>query len=609
MGHAPVQEHVEQAMTTHEGLASWVAEVAALTLPDTIRWVDGSAQEYAELTDQLVADGTLTRLNPELFPQSFAAFSDPKDVARVEGRTFICSEKERDAGFTNNWMEPTEMKAILNEKFAGSMRGRTMYVIPFVMGPLDAQDPKFGVEITDSAYVVTSMRIMANIGAEVLRAIEERQAFFVPALHSVGAPLAPGEKDVAWPCNEEKWIVHFPEERSIFSFGSGYGGNALLGKKCFALRIASVMARDEGWLAEHMLILKLTSPENKDYHVVAAFPSACGKTNLALLEPTIPGWKAQTLGDDINWMRFGKDGELRAVNPEAGLFGVAPGTGWSTNPNAMAAIAKGNSIFTNVALTDDGGVWWEGMTDEVPAHLTDWQGNSWTPDSETPAAHPNSRFCTPIDQVDMLSPDYFSPEGVEINAILFGGRRKTTIPLVTQARDWSHGIFMGSTLSSETTAAATGAVGVVRRDPMAMLPFIGYDAGDYLKHWIDLSAQGDQARLPQIFLVNWFRRNSSGGFAWPGFGENSRVLKWIIERIEGTAAAVETPIGFVPAEGSLDLNGLDVAASDLEDALKVDATEWESELAGIDEWYERFGDSLPAEMSAELSSLKARFSA
>jgi phosphoenolpyruvate carboxykinase (GTP) len=609
MGHAPVQEHVEQAMTTHEGLAAWVAEVAALTLPDSIRWVDGSAQEYAELTDQLVADGTLTRLNPELFPKSFAAFSDPKDVARVEGRTFICSEKERDAGFTNNWMEPAAMKAILDEKFAGSMRGRTMYVIPFVMGSLDAEDPKFGVEITDSAYVVASMRIMASIGADVLRKIEDTNAFFVPALHSVGAPLAPGQQDSAWPCNDEKWIVHFPEERSIFSYGSGYGGNALLGKKCFALRIASVMARDEGWLAEHMLILKLTSPENKDYHVAAAFPSACGKTNLALLEPTIPGWKAQTLGDDINWMRFGKEGELRAVNPEAGLFGVAPGTGWSTNPNAMAAIAKGNSIFTNVALTDDGGVWWEGMTDEVPAHLTDWQGNSWTPDLDRPAAHPNSRFCTPIDQVDMLSPDYFSPEGVEINAILFGGRRKTTIPLVTEARSWTNGIFMGSTLSSETTAAATGTVGVVRRDPMAMLPFIGYDAGDYLKHWIELSAKGDQARLPKIFLVNWFRRNSSGGFAWPGFGENSRVLKWVIERIEGTAEAIETPIGFVPAEGALDLNGLAVPASDLEDALKVDPAEWQAELAGIDEWYERFGGSLPAEMAAELSSLKARFAA
>ncbi|MGN5732951.1 phosphoenolpyruvate carboxykinase (GTP) [Arthrobacter psychrochitiniphilus] len=609
MGNAPVQESVEQATTTHEGLAAWVAEVAALTLPESIRWVDGSVQEYALLTDHLVNEGTLTRLNPELFPNSFAAFSDPKDVARVEGRTFICSEKERDAGFTNNWMDPAAMKEILDEKFAGSMRGRTMFVIPFVMGPLDAQDPKFGVEITDSAYVVASMRIMAQIGSEVLRKIEETNAFFVPALHSVGAPLAPGEKDVPWPCNEEKWIVHFPEERAIFSYGSGYGGNALLGKKCFALRIASVMARDEGWLAEHMLILKLISPENKAYHVAAAFPSACGKTNLALLQPTIPGWKAETLGDDINWMRFGKEGELRAVNPEAGLFGVAPGTGWSTNPNAMAAIVKGNSIFTNVALTDDGGVWWEGMTNEVPAHLTDWRGEDWTPETGRPAAHPNSRFCTPIDQVDMLSPDYYSPEGVEIDAILFGGRRKTTIPLVTQARDWTHGIFMGSTLSSETTAAATGAVGVVRRDPMAMLPFIGYDAGDYLKHWIDLSAGGNQERLPKIFLVNWFRRNAEGGFAWPGFSENSRVLKWIIERIEGKAAAVETPIGFVPAEGALDLAGLEVSDADIADALKVDAAEWKEELAGIDEWYARFGDSLPAEMAAELEGLKQRFAA
>ncbi|MCU6479826.1 phosphoenolpyruvate carboxykinase (GTP) [Arthrobacter sp. A2-55] len=609
MGHAPVQDSVEQAMTTHAGLAAWVAEIAGLTQPENIHWVDGSAAEYAALTGELVDAGTLTRLNPELFPNSFAAFSDPKDVARVEGRTFICSEKERDAGFTNNWMDPAEMKAILKDRFAGSMRGRTMYVIPFVMGPLDAEDPKFGVEITDSAYVVASMRIMARIGADVLHKIEQTNAFFVPALHSVGAPLEPGQADVAWPCSDEKWIVHFPEERSIFSYGSGYGGNALLGKKCFALRIASVMARDEGWLAEHMLILKLTSPENKSYHVAAAFPSACGKTNLALLDPTVPGWKAETLGDDINWMRFGKEGELRAVNPEAGLFGVAPGTGWSTNPNAMAAIAKGNSIFTNVALTDDGGVWWEGMTDQVPAHLTDWQGSSWTPGSGRPAAHPNSRFCTPIAQVDMLSQEYFSPEGVEINAILFGGRRKTTIPLVTQARDWTHGIFLGSTLSSETTAAATGAVGVVRRDPMAMLPFIGYDAGDYLKHWIELSADANPDRLPKIFLVNWFRRTSSGGFAWPGFGENSRVLKWAIERIEGKAGAVETPIGFVPAEGSLDLDGLDVSLSDLADALKVDAGEWDAELAGIDEWYARFGNSLPAEMAAELEGLKQRFAA
>ncbi|MHA7177180.1 phosphoenolpyruvate carboxykinase (GTP) [Arthrobacter sp. Sr24] len=609
MGHAPVQESVEQAMTTHEGLAAWVAEVAALTLPDSIRWVDGSAQEYALLTDNLVNEGTFTRLNPELFPNSFAAFSDPKDVARVEDRTFICSEKERDAGFTNNWMDPAAMKAILEEKFAGSMRGRIMYVIPFVMGSIDAEDPKFGVEITDSAYVVASMRIMATIGTNVLRKIEDTNAFFVPALHSVGAPLVDGEKDVPWPCNEEKWIVHFPEERSIFSFGSGYGGNALLGKKCFALRIASVMARDEGWLAEHMLILKLISPEQKTYHVAAAFPSACGKTNLALLEPTIPGWKAETLGDDINWMRFGKEGELRAVNPEAGLFGVAPGTGWATNPNAMAAIVKGNSIFTNVALTDDGGVWWEGMTTEVPAHLTDWQGQDWTPDSGRTAAHPNSRFATPIDQVDMLSKDYFSPEGVEISAILFGGRRKTTIPLVTEARDWTHGIFMGSTLSSETTAAATGAVGVVRRDPMAMLPFIGYDAGDYLNHWINLSAKGNQARLPKIFLVNWFRRTETGGFAWPGFGENSRVLKWAMERIEGKADAVETPIGFIPTPDAIDIEGLDVTEPDLKEALRVVPAEWEAELKGIDEWYARFGDSLPAALSAELSSLKERFAA
>ena len=606
---AAMQETVEQEIATHEGLTAWVAEVASLTLPANIHWVDGSAAEYAQLTDQLVEEGTLTRLNEELFPNSFAAFSDPKDVARVEGRTFICSREERDAGFTNNWMNPDEMKEILNGKFAGSMRGRTMYVIPFVMGPLDAEDPKFGVEITDSAYVVASMRIMAHIGSDVLRKLEDTNAFFVPALHSVGAPLAPGANDVPWPCNDEKWIVHFPEERSIFSFGSGYGGNALLGKKCFALRIASAMARDEGWLAEHMLILQLTSPAGKDYHVAAAFPSACGKTNLALLEPTVPGWTAKTLGDDINWMRFGKEGELRAVNPEAGLFGIAPGTGWHTNPNAMSAVAKGNSIFTNVALTDDGGVWWEGMTTEVPAHLTDWQGNSWTPDSGRPAAHPNSRFCTPIDQVDMLSKDYYDPKGVEINAILFGGRRKTTIPLVTQSRDWTHGIFMGSTLSSETTAAATGAVGVVRRDPMAMLPFIGYNAGDYLKHWIELSDTANPARLPKIFLVNWFRRASDGSFAWPGFSENSRVLKWIIERIEGKAAAVETPIGFVPTPGSLDLDGLEVTEAGIADALKVVPEEWEAELAGIEQWYARFGDSLPEELAAELSGLKERFAA
>ncbi|YCH05982.1 phosphoenolpyruvate carboxykinase (GTP) [Arthrobacter sp. alpha11c] len=597
---------LEKAPTTHARLLAWVEEVAELTQPDRIHWVDGSEAENKKLTDELVEAGTLKRLNPETFPNSFAAFSDPADVARVEEQTFICSENERDAGFTNNWMAPSEMKQKLRGLFAGSMRGRTMYVIPFVMGHLDAEDPKFGVEITDSAYVVASMRIMARIGTDVLDRITQTDAFFVPALHSLGAPLEPGQADVAWPCNTDKWIVHFPEERSIWSFGSGYGGNALLGKKCYALRIASVMARDEGWLAEHMLILKLTSPEQKTYYVSAAFPSACGKTNLALLDPTIKGWKVETLGDDITWMRFGKEGELRAVNPEAGLFGVAPGTGWGTNPNAMRAIAKGNSIFTNVALTDDGGVWWEGMTEETPAHLTDWRGESWTPDSDAPAAHPNSRFCTPIDQIDMLAEEYFSPDGVELSAILFGGRRKTTIPLVTEARDWSNGIFMGATLSSETTAAAAGAVGVVRRDPMAMLPFIGYDAGDYLNHWVNLSAKANPERLPKIFLVNWFRRTADGGFAWPGFGDNARVLKWAIERLEGKADAVETPIGFVPTGESIDLEGLDMTAAEVEAAVRVDAGEWETELASIEEWFANFGESLPAALQSELDGLKSR---
>jgi len=599
-------EITADAPTTHTPLLNFVAEIAALTKPDRIHWVDGSEAEYRTLTDELVESGTFTRLTSPDFPNSFAAFSDPADVARVESRTFICSENERDAGFTNNWVDPAQMRETLKGVFAGSMKGRTMYVIPFVMGHLDAEDPKFGVEITDSAYVVTSMRIMARIGTDVMRKIEELDAFFVPAVHSVGAPLEPGEQDVPWPCNEEKYIVHYPETREIWSYGSGYGGNALLGKKCYALRIASVMARDEGWLAEHMLILKLTSPANRSYFIAGAFPSACGKTNLALIDPTLDGWKAETLGDDITWIRPGHDGELRVMNPESGYFGVAPGTGWHTNANAMRAIAKGNSVFTNCALTDDGGVWWEGMTEESPQHLTDWRGQDWTPESDLPAAHPNARFCTPIDQTDMLAPEYFEPNGVKLDAILFGGRRKTTVPLVTQARDWNHGIFFGATLSSETTAAAEGAVGNVRRDPMAMLPFIGYDAGDYLKHWVEVSSQADPEKLPEIFLVNWFRKGRDGKIAWPGFAENSRVLKWVTERLEGGGAAVETPIGFTPRMDGLDLSGLDITPEALEDSITVYRDEWITELEGIDEWFAEFGESLPGSIAAEREELRRR---
>ena len=592
--------------TTHAGLQSWVDEVVALTQPDEVVWCDGSQEEWVRLTGELVDAGTFIRLNEDLKPNSFLCQSDPTDVARVEDRTYIASLREEDAGPTNNWVDPTQLKATMRDLYRGCMRGRTMYVIPFVMGHLDATVPMFGVEVTDSAYVVTNMRIMARIGAPVLEEMEDLDADFVKGLHSVGAPLGEGEQDVPWPCNDTKYIAHFPETREIWSFGSGYGGNALLGKKCYALRIASAMARDEGWMAEHMLILKLISPAGKVHYVAGAFPSQCGKTNLAMIEPTLEGWTAEMIGDDIAWMRFGPDGRLYAVNPEFGLFGVAPGTGMDTNPQAVRTIEKGNSIFTNVALTDDGDVWWEGLTATPPAHLIDWKGREWTPDGGEVSSHPNSRFTTPATQTPMIAPEYDNPDGVPIDAIMFGGRRKTTVPLVYESRDWAHGVFVGATLSSETTAAATGAVGVVRRDPMAMLPFIGYHAGDYMGHWLDIGKQADASKLPRIFQVNWFRRDDDGSFLWPGFGDNARVLKWIVERLEGTANAVETPVGLVPTPDGIDRAGLDLDDDQLEKALRVDPDEWRAELPLIEEWFATLGDRLPSQLADELATLRAR---